>query len=67
MLSTDPTECPTQRLIGARALLANGFPSEANKLVDGLQDRKLLPAERRILDNVLAKAEPKERPGSATP
>ncbi|MFP6899615.1 MAG: hypothetical protein VCA36_01650 [Opitutales bacterium] len=67
MLSTNPTECPTQRLIGARALLANGFSSEANKLVDGLQDIKLLPAERRILDHVLAKTNDKVKLDAATP
>ena len=67
MLSTNPTECPTQRLIGARALLANGFSSEANELVDGLGNIKLLPAERRILNDVLAKAENKEKPRPATP
>ena len=67
MLSASPTECPTQRLIGARALLANGFSSEANKLVDGLQNIKLLPAEKRILNDVLAKAENKKKSSSVTP
>ncbi len=59
MFSSSPSECPTQRLIGARALLTNGFPGEARELVSGLEKIRLLPAERRILDKVLTQAESK--------
>ena len=62
MLPRDPPtkECPTQRIIGARALLSNGFPKEANILVAGLDNIKLLPAEKRILEDVLAKLDKKK-------
>jgi hypothetical protein len=64
ILSSNPSECPTQRLIGARALLTNGFSSEAKELVAGLEEIKLLPAERRILENILTQtgSKPKAAP-----
>ena len=69
MLPENPTlkECPTQRIIGARALLSNGFPKEAHMLVAGLGNIKLLPAEKRILEDVLAKLDKKKNANPNTP
>ncbi|MBG28736.1 MAG: hypothetical protein CMI31_01870 [Opitutae bacterium] len=61
MLSANPSECPTQRLIGARALLRNGFSSEARELVVGFEKINLLAAERRILDYVLTQTKAKQK------
>ncbi|MBO94271.1 MAG: hypothetical protein CMI32_05155 [Opitutales bacterium] len=61
MLSANPSECPTQRLIGARALLKNGFSNEAKELVVGLEKISLLPVERRILDKVLTHTKNKQK------
>ena len=53
IISNSPNECPTQRLIGARALSANGFANEAENLVQGFEKIRLLPSERQILSQVL--------------
>ncbi|MFP6855582.1 MAG: hypothetical protein VB980_07340 [Opitutales bacterium] len=61
MISSNPSECPTQRLIGARALSANGFKNEAKELVAGLEKIDLLSAERRILNDVMTQTDSKQK------